>query len=41
MILFLKVFKERYTNIEVVRGGPVAIDCISMQVSLMYQKTII
>ena len=27
----LKVFKERYTNIEVVRGGPVAIDCISMQ----------
>jgi len=25
------VFKERYTNIEVVRGGPVAIDCISMQ----------
>ena len=27
----LKVFKERYTNIEVVRGGQVAIDCISMQ----------
>ena len=27
----IKVFKERYTNIEVVRGGPVAIDCISMQ----------
>ena len=27
----LKVFKERFTNIEVVRGGPVAIECISMQ----------
>ena len=27
----LKVFKDRFTNIEVVRGGPVAIECISMQ----------
>ena len=27
----LNVFKERFTNIEVVRGGPVAIECISMQ----------
>lgn len=27
----LNVFKDRFTNIEVVRGGPVAIESISMQ----------